>query len=785
MTFEIALVLIILVVALVLLITEKIPVEATALLVLSSLAITGVIAYTEALSGFSSPAVVTVWAVFILSGGLTRTGVANAIGRQVMRFSGRGEPRLIVLIMLSSGVMSAFMNNVAVAALLLPVIMDITRKTGRSPSRLLMPLAYGCLLGGLTTQIGTPPNILVSEALREHNLIPFSMFDFTPVGLIIMLSGIIYMAFPGRYLLPETKLSGAKTNDSGDLKALYDVSSHLINLKIPDDSSLVGKNLIQSGLGRLLGISVLGITRGGLSLLAPGPSTKLQSGDVLVCGGNRDQVREILAWSRLEPVRARDGITDLLSGKYEFAVLVMGRDSDFVDKNLEELNLYQEYGLIIMGILKDKKLEPIKFHDQIISAGQEFLVLGDEKSIEYADKDASITLHRTVNNILELGLDLGGNLLSMKIPRDSLLSGKTLEQSALGSKLGMRVLLIVRQDGSVAEPDPETKLRAGDLLVVTGSRERLQTIQALDQLEISPGQFPDTNGIEDDKVGLMEVMLSPHTTLTGKTLGQLNFREKHGLTVLAIWRKGKAVYSGIRDMTLRQGDAILVYGPREKIVMLGREPDFLVLTESAQESLRREKLPLAVILMTGVIFPVIMGWIHISIAAVCGAAFMVLTKCLTMQEAYRFIEWKAIFLIAGMMPLGIALDQTGAAALMAEKIVSLVGPYGPRSVMLGLLIMTFSAKFVIPSAALVVLMAPIVLNASADMGILPYPMMMAMALAASSSFMSPVAHPANLLVMGPGGYRFVDYLKLGIPLTLLVLMILMIILPLQWPLDAV
>ena len=177
-----------------------------------------------------------------------------------------------------------------------------------------------------------------------------------------------------------------------------------------------------------------------------------------------------------------------------------------------------------------------------------------------------------------------------------------------------------------------------------------------------------------------------------------------------------------------------------------------------------------------------MGWLPIYIAVVIGAAFMVLTKCLTMEEAYRYIEWKAVFLIAGMLPLGTALDKSGAAGLLAENVVGLLGPFGPYGVLFGLLVITFMATSIIPTAALVVLMVPIALNTSASLGMSPHALMMGIALAASSSFTSPISHPANVLVMGPGGYRFTDYMKVGIPLTLVVLVVLMLVLPIFWPL---
>jgi di/tricarboxylate transporter len=186
--------------------------------------------------------------------------------------------------------------------------------------------------------------------------------------------------------------------------------------------------------------------------------------------------------------------------------------------------------------------------------------------------------------------------------------------------------------------------------------------------------------------------------------------------------------------------------------------------------------------MVGVLLPVFLGWVQIYIAAVVGAAVMVLVGCLDMKEAYRQIEWKAVFLIAGMLPLGTALDQSGAAKLIAEGVVAVVGPMGPRAVMFGLVALTFLATCFVPTAALVVLMAPIALNTSANMGLSPQGLMMAIAMAASASFMTPVSHPANILVMGPGGYRFTDYLKIGGLMTLVIFGVLMFVLPLFWPL---
>jgi di/tricarboxylate transporter len=300
-------------------------------------------------------------------------------------------------------------------------------------------------------------------------------------------------------------------------------------------------------------------------------------------------------------------------------------------------------------------------------------------------------------------------------------------------------------------------------------------------LEIDQSPIPSLADLESEHVGLVDIALSPRTTLAGKTLRQTHFRDKYGLSVLAIWREGRAYRSNLRDMALRFGDALLLYGSRERLRMLGTERDFLVLTEAAQEAPRLNKAPLALLIMAAVLVPVILDLIPIAIAAVAGVVLMVLTSCLTMEEAYQAIEWKAVFLIAGMLSLGIAMEQTGAARFLAEGMVSLVGGFGPVAVTAGLFLLAALASQVMPNPAVAVLLAPIALNTASDLGISPYPLMMTVAVSASAAFLSPVGHSANILVMGPGGYRFIDYIKVGVPLTLVVLVVVLLVLPVFWP----
>lgn len=784
MTPQIALSLFILALAILFFVTEWLPMEVVALLSLGTVALTGLVSPAEALSGFSSPAVVTVWAVFILSGGLTRTGVANIIGRNILRLAGRREFLIVTVVMLSAGVMSAFMNNVAVAALMLPVVMDISRQTGHPASRFLMPLAYGSLLGGLTTLIGTPPNILISEALRDNGLTPFKFFDYTPVGVAVMVAGILFMVLIGRYLLPSRDVTKeASTTGQLNLRDRYELKERMFLMRIPADSVLVGKELRESRLGSALGLHVMGIIRNSRTQVAPEPSTILYAGDRLIVEGRPEQMDELNHWRHLEVEQRSAQLDRLFSQNTAVAEVCLTSGSNLKGKTLNEVGFHDRFGVNVLVIRRGETLRRSDLQDEKLEGDDTLLLQGTGDRLESIEKvdDFKDFRHVTPED-LEKIYRLHERLLVVRILEGSTLISKTLRESRLGDALGMRVLWVLKADDTMVMPEAQEPLSEGDRLLMLGNLDDLFILQGLEQLEIEQEALPDLDELESARVGLVEGMLSPRTTLAGKTLRQIHFREKYGLSVVAIWRAGKILRSNLRDIALRFGDALLLYGRRDKLGMLGLEPDFLVLTESAQEMPRFGKVKISIVIMLVVLLPVIMGVVPIFISAVVGAALMVLFGCLTMEEAYRDIEWKAVFLIAGMLPLGNALDQTGAAKFLAEGVVSMIGSFGPKAVLCGLIVLTFAATCFIPTAALVVIMAPIAISTSTNMGLSPYALMMAVAMAASASFMTPISHPANILVMGPGGYRFIDYLKIGLPLSLVVLLVLMFVMPYFWPL---
>jgi len=778
MTREILIVLCILAGSILLFVTNRIRIDLIGLLVLGSLAISGVITPTEALAGFSNPAVITVWAVLILSGGLARTGIASKLGKLVLQLAGDSDARLLLIIMLSSGVLSGFMNSIGVASLYLPVVLDIARRTNRPPSRLLMPLAFACLLGGLNTLIGTPPNILISEALGKAGLDPFQMFDFTPLGLITLLIGTSYMVLVGRHLLPEKDITRDFKSGYPGLSEYYDFQKRMAFLQLPRSSRLAGRTLQESRLGAALGLNVVIIMRDHETIHAPSPHFVLQGGDRLLVQGHLGQLSKLEDENHQFLEQEPLPIMKIYSAQIQLAEVTIRPNSSVIGMTLRQAAFRHEYKAMVLAIRREESTHYTDLEEILLQEGDILLVKAHQEDLRYLEGNEDFILQLRDSYA---DYDLDDHLLMLRVPPYSLLAGSSLVRSRLGDAFGLSVQGIIRENKTELMPDPDEILQADDILIVKGKQEELNTIQGLQNLIIETQLQPSISELETDETSLIEAVLSPHSTLAGKQVRELDFRAKYGLTVLAIWRGGRAYRSRLRDMKIKMGDAFLLFGPRRKLRIFGAEPDFLVLSEEALPAPRSAKAPLAILIMGLVLIPVIFNWLPIAISAVAGVALMVLTGVLNMDEAYRFIEWKAIFLIAGMLPLGTALEQTGAAQLISDLLLSNPGNASPFFLVSALFIIATLSSQIMPNPAVAVLLAPIALSAAAGSGISPYPLMMVIAVSASAVFMSPIGHPANLLVMGPGGYRFSDYIKVGLPLTVLVWGIIIILMPLIWP----
>jgi di/tricarboxylate transporter len=591
-TTEIALTLAIIVAALVLFATEKLRVDLVALLVLLAVGLLHLIDPEDVFDGFSNSAVITVWAVYIVSGGLFKTGVADTLGRTIHRLSGDKEPRLIATIMVTCGVISAFMNNVGATAMLMPALIGISRRTKIPVSKLLIPLSFSSLLGGAMTLIGTPANILAMGILAERGLPTIGFFGFTPMGLVLLTTGVLYMALVGRHLLPVRE--GAQGRQD-----VYRLREYVTEVRVSTTSPLAGKTLLDSGLGRDYDLTVLGLERDGECLERIGRDTLIQKDDLLTVEGSPDD---------------------------------------------------------LMG-------------------AREALGLGSE------DK------------------------------------------------------------------------------------------QRLDLERLEPGN-----------VQLIEATLAPNTGLVGRTLRGVRFRDRYGFTALAIWRHGEAITEKLRDVPLHFGDALLLQGPRHRVRELQEGKDFLVLEPLEVEQLRRNKAPIAIAALMLAILLVVFADFYISLAMVIAAVIMVLTGCLSIEEAHESIDWRTVFLVAGMLPLGMAMEATGAAQYLADIMVGALGDYGATALLAGIYLLAALITQAMSNAAAIVLIVPIAVDTALALGANHLTFTMAVVIGAATSFLSPVGHKANVLVFGPGGYHFFDYARVGALLTVVLLAVSMIFLPLFWPL---
>ena len=775
MTLEIGFLFFLLISLVYLFLTEKLPVDLSAFLSLVILIFTGYLTAEEAFTGFASGPVITMLSVFIVGGALLKTGLADLIGRQVYRLVGSREVPLIVTIMLVAGTLSAFMNNIAATAVLMPAVASIARRAGLSASRLFMPLSFGAILGGTTTLVGTPPNILAAAILHERGFKPFTFFDFTPLGAVLLVVGVVFMASVGRRLLPSRE-HGPALSETPDLAQIYQLHENLFSIRIPENSRLDGLTLGESQLGSTLGVQVVAILRGGQRQLAPKASALLKGGDVFLVEGRLTDLQELFRVQGVEvekthlrdlprPTKGVSGIRARLSS-----------ESSLLGKNLRELRFRERFGVVVVAIQRDGETLREQLAQEILRKGDEILALGTRPQLEELASSPDFVVR-------EVGLSavqqLQEQLFLIRVPKGSPLAGSTVGASRIGELVGVTVGGIIRDRETHLAVSRDEVIRAGDLLLVTG--EPLRIVRLLELGEVHLDSTVVEPGLESEEVGVVEAAVAPRSDVAGRTLGELAFRERYGLQVLAIWREGNPIHTNLARLMLRFGDALLLQGSWEKVRRLAAESDFVVLSQTAQAPRRTHKAPVALAGLLVMIGLVVSGYQPIHTAAFSAATLVVLAGALTMEEAYRIIEWRAIFLLAAILPVGIAMERTGAALLLANTVTGLAGPLGPYAILAALVLLSSLLSQGLDGVPAIVLLAPVATGAAEQLGLSPYPIMMAMGLAASAAFMTPFSHKANLLVMGAGGYRAFDYLRVGTPLTVILLILLVILVPLFFP----
>ena len=446
--FQIISLAVIIAVALVLFINGRIAVDVTGLLVLSALALTGLVSTTEALAGFSSPAVITVIGMFILSAGLTRTGLAYRLGQPLQRFAESRESVRIVALVFTAGALSALINTTTVAAIMLPATMELARRSGRPPSRLLMPMALGCLLGGPFTGISTPSNILATEALSSAGLPPFGLFDFTPITAVLLLGGTIFVVLAGKYLLPK---SGERNNAEGQGTpgAAYHLSTHLFTAQIRPGSKLVGRTLAESRLGSALYLTVVGLRRQGKLLLSPGPDEILREKDVLIVHGHEHHLRYLRGDHHLMAEESENEAQRILQ-ELVVAGASVPENSPLLSLNLEESDLRRNYRVHLLS-LRDAAGKTIQPHGRRQFAPEDRLFLqGRRQDLDRLVADGLVGPLCVPEADKTAPEDT--MLLPMRVPDGSVLVDKNIAESRLGNALSLTIIGIVRSEGFLFMP---------------------------------------------------------------------------------------------------------------------------------------------------------------------------------------------------------------------------------------------------------------------------------------------------------------------------------------------
>lgn len=368
------------------------------------------------------------------------------------------------------------------------------------------------------------------------------------------------------------------------------------------------------------------------------------------------------------------------------------------------------------------------------------------------------------------------------VPPGSALAGKTLAESDLGRRYGVTVSAVVHGRDTYAPPSPHTRLQAGDWLLLQGRPD--DTEAAAKDLGLTLLAYDESAQavLFASNSELAEVALSPRSTLVGHTLEDIRFREKYGLNVLAIWHESRPIRSHLTEYALERGDALLVQGSPERIHILTQDPDFLVLTRLPEIPERTERAVIAVIVLALFLITVALNVLSVSLAALLAGVMVVLMRCVTVEQARASIQWQVLFLIAGMLPLAKALEQTGAMVAVLAALRDLAEGIGPRGLLMTFYLIAAVLAQSTSGQAAALIGGPLAIVAAQQFGLNPQALAMGVALGASTAFLSPVSHPANLLVMGPGGYRFGDYAKLGFGLVVITALGVYVLTPLVYPL---
>ncbi len=472
----------------------------------------------------------------------------------------------------------------------------------------------------------------------------------------------------------------------------------------------------------------------------------------------------------------RDISPSLLMMPISFGALLGGMGTLLTTSNLLVAGLLTERGLPTFGLF-----DFLPVGGPIALVGLIYLTLFSKSLLpERAPSDQWSGL-RNARQELTKTYRLSMRLHEAYVLPDSPLVGSSLSASDLGHQYGVTVSAVVRGRDTFAPPDPAIRLRAGDWLLLQGRPTEVETAAGNLGLDLFGFEESSQAVLFRANSELAEVALSPRSKLFGSTLSDISFRDKYGVTVLAIWHEGRPVRSYLSEYALNRGDAMLVMGTPERLGVLSRDSDFLVLTHLPEIPEHRERAAISLLLLVAFLVVVAFNWLPVALAALLAAIASVLTGCETVEQARDSISWQVLFLVGGMLPLATALDQTGAAVLVIDGLFRLTGEIGPRGVLMLFFLLTALVSQFTSGQAATLIVAPLALSSAFQFAVNPQTLMVAVAIGASTGFLSPISHPANLLVMGSGGYRFGDYARLGAPLVLVAALGVYLLAPLVYP----